>query len=1365
MFARILASLLWLLPTISTLFAQKPQYEAITIEHGLSQGMIFDIVQTRDGFIWVATKDALNRYDGYNFKVFSNDPFDPFSIAENTVTALFEDSRGWLWLGTESKGIDLYDRHSGRFHHFSLDFKRLDQAASFDVYAIREAPDGSICLLQKSNGLIRIAIPAAWAGQLPNEPDLSRLTQATCFTMEPSKPAEGDMEEYLIAINAEPGGDLRAYSNLRAYTLDSEQALLRPIAAGKANDPWLTFPFRLIRFLDGQADLPEFPPNLKTDWFMVKPAGNGVTWLGINKQLWHLSPGKKIDLSKPDWSLDANITAVETDRNGNIWVGTLGYGLRKLNPRKQAFHTGATGSSIWGLWRDTRGRYFCKIINAIFPYDPVTGKIGTERAFPETSRRLLDMWIEPKGPIWLLGRGDQENGMAELWHHDPQNGVSRGYPFRLASYVYARIFRSSQGHIWITGLNCQLIRFTPQSARFEQFDYTALFGKNAGTVRAFACAEDGNGTIWIGTQRGLVKCIPNGQSYDFELLQANPAKPNGLNNNSIACLLPDPTDPKGILWIGTKGGGINRLDLQSGLIQHITTRDGLPDNVIYGILPGNKDELWCSTNRGLAKLKPNGTGRPFGVTAFTAAQGLQDNEFNTQAFFKATNGELLFGGVNGLNHFFSDAVLPDTTPPPVFIIGLQINHQDATFGNPGSPLDKPLEFLKTLRLNHEQNNISFEFAALDFTDPAKNRYRYRLVGADPDWVETGTLRFAHFTHLSPGRYTLLVQGNNGEGAWQDASNPISITILPPWWRTKAAYTVYILLLLWGGWQAYRFQMRRVQLREQLAYEHRETIRMKALEQMKTNFFSNVTHEFRTPLTLILGPARQILNDPKDPSWLDKVRLIEKNGLQLQGLVNQLLDMAKLEAGLMALELRRGDLGQTIRDVFESFLPLAEKRGVKLTLKQDWHGSPVFEYDAGKVQLVLNNLISNALKFTPAGGRVDITVGRVGVNEVGIPNITVSPSPPTIIDHSSFIIIKVSDTGIGIPPEALDKVFDRFYQVDGSHTRSNEGTGIGLALSKEMAELLGGSILVESEVGKGATFTFWMPVSDLGAEQNDNKADKSDAPAVWAPAQLPAAPAPRPQGTAPIALVIEDNAELRHFIKQSIGAVWQVMEAADGEEGLKKAIELLPDIVISDVMMPRKDGYAVCDELKNNELTAHIPVILLTAKSGLDAKIQGLRRGADDYLTKPFHTEELVARMENLVEARRRLHEHYMQWSARAHSSETGSGEAPLPESDRMFLKKMALLIETRLDEEGLSVETLAEAMFVSRSQLHRKLVALTGQSPTDFVREHRLARAYSMLQNREGNVTQVSDRCGFGNEKYFSRVFKEKYGFPPSKMF
>lgn len=1341
---RLLSCLLFYLICANSV-AQNVAFEKIGIEQGLSQGMVFDLLQTRDGFLWAATKDGLNRYDGYNFKIFTHNPFAPYTLAENTIIALFEDSRGLLWVATESKGLDVYDHRSGFFHHFP----------NIKALWLSEGQDGSLWVVTKES-LIRLAIPNDWREAMPAKADLSALVPAQQINI----PGFEAAKERLTSIWPKEDGNFVLFSSVKHYEVSSAQNIAQPLpgppfsgetygAYQKGGHVWIVTDLCSVYYLhQGKTTLCLSDNRIRGGTATIDKDGNDRFWFTFKGALWQLEPGKLLDPANPDWAIDQDVKCFSTDRSGNIWIGSLGYGLRKINPKRKAFHTGVSNNSIWRLWRSPQGTYYWRDFTEIYTYQPRTGAKDAV-AFPELIQTWKrDMFFDEDGTLWLLST-HKKTSKEYLTAFGSNKST---YEFDINASYYSTLKRARDGNFWITEEGASLSCFNPRTGELRRFDYSHIFGEKSAQVQAITFAQDGNGDFWIGTQQGLVKSSMSGGTPQFQLMQTDPNNPNGLNHNTIACLLPDPVKPGERLWIGTKGGGINRLDIKTGQVRHFTISDGLPDMVVYGILPGNESpakgspSFWCSTNRGLAKLafSEQADDKPV-ITVFSAAKGLQGSEFNTQSFFKAADGELLFGGTNGLNHFFPEAVLADTARPPVFIVGIAINYEPLNLEKRG--LKTSLDCLQKLHLDAEENNVSFEFAALDFTDPAQNRYRYRLVGVDDDWVETHGARFAHFSHLGPGRYEFRVQGSNGEGVWQEASNPIIIIVHPPWYRSNWAYLVYALLLAWGAWQFYQFQIQRVREREQLAFEQRETERVKAVEQLKTNFFSNVTHEFRTPLTLMIEPLRRILQKSKDPDVLENARLAETNSQKLLGLVNQLLDMSKLESGQMTLDLRSGNFVETVREVFERFLPLAEKRNITLTLRncdaQTYQQLSDIAYDAGKVELVLNNLISNALKFTPEKGRVEVS-------------LTTTASPAT---NNSQILIQVKDTGIGIPPEALGKIFERFYQVDGSNTRAAEGTGIGLALSKELAELMGGGVRAESRAeGQGSTFTFWLEAIP------DANAQPVDIARTGAPATVPAPRLESAAGAeAPIVLVIEDNPELRRFIKTSIGENWQVVEASDGQEGLERAFELLPEIVISDVMMPRKDGFEVCDALKNNELTSHIPIILLTAKSAIESKIKGLKTGADDYLAKPFHTEELLARMENLVETRRRLRERYSQGTSVA--SRENIQEASLPSDlDRDFMLRFVGALEQHLSDENIGVEELARKMFVSRVQLYRKLKALTNQSVTDFVRDYRLDRAMSMLKAGNVMVYEVASRVGFGSESYFSRAFKERFGVPPSQV-
>ncbi|MFM9949917.1 MAG: two-component regulator propeller domain-containing protein [Saprospiraceae bacterium] len=1406
---------------LGRLFGQQLASESLTIDDGLSQGMVFDILQTRDGFLWIATKDGLNRYDGYNFNVWSNDMDNPFSLADNTINALFEDSRGWLWIGCEYKGLQLFDRTTDRFYHFDLPilYNKGNQIA-YDIRQIAEDREGNIWVVNRGSGVFRLQIPESWKNALPDTAELSSIAKLTPVSLPVSEQtAPGTIEEFRALLMTKEG-NIWVGTSQNLYNVNPRSLAVSkiPVPQGMPRHCWSLIQLEsgeiwgatdtgVFRYRNGLFDHFAFAPqgSISDTYPALSVSKNGQLWVLFEKKLWRVSKTGAVDFQKPDYIADRSGNVLFHDDLDNIWIGTLGYGLRKITLRKSLFNAMLEGISVWGIWKTQKGEVLCKLFNKIVRLNPVTGKLSEQSAFPNAPAQQNDLLFEPDGSHWLLcGLREGDVNFSEIHHYSADGVLIKSYPITIGRYPYACLMKSRDGAIWAAGAYGKLLRLVPSTGKQTVFDFGSLFGDQAETLITYAIVEDGIGQIWAGTQYGLVKATLNEGKMDFRLFKSDGQNKMAPNNNSISCLFPDPEHPEHLLWIGTKGGGINRLDLRSETFSYITTDQGLPNNVVYGIVADQTGHFWCSTNRGLAKIEVNDP-EQLQITPFTAGDGLQSNEFNTQAFYKASDGELLFGGVNGINRFYPKALQFSSKPPQIYIVGLKVNYLPARLSQAGNKLDAPVEYLPRLELDYASNNLSFEFAVMDFTDPEKNQYRYQLLPIEKNWVPAHMERFAHYTHLAPGTYVFRVQGSNSVGVWNEVPVEMTIVIHPPWWLSKPAYLAYALMLVFAVWQIWRFQVNRVKLKAQLAYEHREAERIKAIEQLKTNFFSNVTHEFRTPLSLILEPARRILAKTSDPQIRENASHVETNSLRLLNMVNQLLDLAKLESKSMGLDLRHSDLTETVEQTFRSFLPLAEQRGIHLTLSIA-EGIPPFLFDPGKTELVLNNLLSNALKFTKAGGEVKISVdslpraiggGRWTVDGT-LPPIAPStvPRQPSTVYRLPSTVITVSDTGIGIPPEALGKVFDRFYQVQdeaapfqkgvaaeqGLHMqhpspsfavdRGGAGTGIGLALSKEFAELMGGGISVESEVGKGTTFTFWLPVKLQSASMDTFSANEGNtfpsnnttlnSPPIIREGRGEAGI--RGEVELPVALIIEDNAELRQFIKQSISDYWQVEEASDGGEGVKKAIELIPDLVISDLMMPVMDGFAVCEALKNNELTAHIPVILLTARANLESKLTGLRTGADDYLTKPFHTEELLTRMGNLIEVRRKLSVHYSKMNMGIAVSDLSDGTDFLSPPDKEFLRRFIAVLDAHLEEEKLGVEEFAQKMFISRSQLHRKLKALLNQNATDFIRDYRLDKAMEMLKNQEGLVNEIASRVGFSNEKYFSTMFKEKFGISPSRV-
>ncbi len=676
--------------------------------------MVYDLLQTKDGFLWVSTKDGLNRFDGNNFKILINNPFDSFSLAENTVTALFEDSRGWLWIGTESKGLELYDRNNDRFYHFQFVFKQDVTNFSSDILKILESPDGRIWALQRGIGLVCIEIPEKWKEKLPDEADLTHIAKISRFPMSPYQTFNGIVESE-DGLGIRKDGKLVLCTNYRILVINPQNNEIEDMTPPEGFDRIWAFTVgtgptegdiygitstQVFRIRNGETTFLKISTNKNIQQSTARTDKAGGVWLTIEKKIWYLKAGQAFKLLEPDWILDEMPTALTTDRNGNVWVGTFGYGLRKFNLRKKSFHSTAQGETIWGLWKDNKSNIYCKVFNKLKQYDPITGKLNFDHGFENASSRVLDMVIQDDGYTWLLGREEVEDGNAYFQCFSPDKKRKQLFTFPFNMYTYARLIQARNGTFWMAGGSCQLVAFNPSNQQPSYYSYGHLFPEKSNSVRAYALMEDNSGNLWIGTQQGLIKGVIQHGSIVFQLINSEPSKKSGLSSNTVACLLLDPEKPNDFLWIGTKGGGINRMDLNSGVIQYITTEEGLPNNVIYGLLPGNEGEIWCSTNRGLAKIDLKADElKDIKITTFTAANGLQDNEFNTQAFFKAADGELLFGGIKGFNRFISNEIESDSAAPQVYLVGVEINHKAVISASWGARLKRPWSVCRILNWN------------------------------------------------------------------------------------------------------------------------------------------------------------------------------------------------------------------------------------------------------------------------------------------------------------------------------------------------------------------------------------------------------------------------------------------------------------------------------------------------------------------------------------------------------------------------------------------------------------------------------------------------------------------------------------------
>ena len=772
--------------------------------------------------------------------------------------------------------------------------------------------------------------------------------------------------------------------------------------------------------------------------------------------------------------------------------------------------------------------------------------------------------------------------------------------------------------------------------------------------------------------------------------------------------------------------------------------------------------------------------RSLGINSLTLSELTTISTENHSDWYReATVGAFRLGSMaiicsifmDGLLSFHPDSIRDNPNIPPIVITDFKIFNKSAYSGK-DSLLTIPITYAKEIELPYNQNFLSFEFAALDYTNPQKNQYKYRMIGLDKDIIYSGNRYYAEYTNLKPGKYEFWVTGSNNDGVWNKDGTSLKITILPPWWKTELAYSIYFCLFalaVYGiiKWRIYRISREKKILQAkvkertiQIESQKQEIVAQKKvleeknkqileIDRVKSRFFTNVSHEFRTPLSLILAPLEE-LKETKSPSGKEykKLNMIQRNARRLLVLINQLLDISKIEDGNMRQKLVKGDVLKKIHAISSGFSSLAETRGINyiiqkpLKKKKTWH-------DPDKLEKILANLLCNAFKFTSEAGEIKLSAKYLSEGFNG---------------STDAIKFSVSDTGEGIPAEALDKIFDLFYQADETVKNVMGGTGVGLSLTRDLVSLLHGEIKVESQPGEETTFTVTLP---LGIDHLDKSeyifiSNKSNLQKVSTEVLVEES-----QGMEkdieidqdpdlPLLLVVEDNRDIRELICEHLSG-YRVTEAIDGSAGLKKAMKTIPDLIITDLMMPRMDGIELCKQLKNEIRTSHIPIIMLTAKADMEDKLEGLETGADDYIPKPFSTKELKVRVDNLIKQRKQLRERY------SHEIKLQPRDVAITSMDEKFLERAMGIIEEHMSDENFCVNEFYQEMAMSRSNLYRKLYALTNQNPSEFIRTLRLKRAAKLLEQNFGNVTEVAYQVGFYHLSYFSKCFKEYYGVLPTK--
>jgi signal transduction histidine kinase/ligand-binding sensor domain-containing protein/CheY-like chemotaxis protein len=1383
-FFRDLLSVMLLILVIT--FPAYPQNENIKFKHlssdnGLSQNFVSCILQDQKGFMWFGTKDGLNRYDGHTFVVYQHDPFDTTTISDNFITSLFEDSRGYLWVGTLNGGLNLFERETETFHHIRYRSIISKTINTDEVKSVVEDSKGNIWVGTRGEGVFKLSfknknsfdiIYEQYISQSDRHGSLSNNIVSTLFF-----DSNGVLWVSTLAGLDKFNAENKSFTHYEIQTRNPKapanyfDKTIYSMHESRNGNLWLGTLSGLVKFDRQTGNYKLYPHHydvFRYGWGSVMQIVEDESenlWLATPGELMRFNPKSnsyhsfKNDYYDQSTISYNSISSLYIDRTGILWVGTSGMGINLYDPKTNRFSSlfiksdpssRITGFTVRSILQENDDIFWLST-DVLFRWNRRTSET---KSYETNSNRLDD--FGNTGPWSMIKSNDGKIWTATtegVYSYDPLTEIIRQYKYNPLDKtglpqkeVYA-VYEDQEQNIWTATENffCRLIN--KDNGIFQSYRYQSPLPYNQ-RVRP-VIYQDSKGTFWLGTRNGLL--LFDLQKKTFFTYKNDPAKPNSLNNDIINTICPDPSNPDKILWIGTSGGGLNRFNIDKKSFEHFTEKDGLPNNVVYGILPDSKGNLWLSTNKGLSKFNPKEkTFRNYDVN-----DGLQSNEFNTGAFYLGKNGEMFFGGIKGLNYFYPDAIKDNPYLPNVVITNLKLGDKNISHKNKNSILQKPISETEEIILSYSEDVITFEFASLDYSVPGKNRYAYKLENLSEDWIYSGSDRSATFTHLPFGEYVLRVKATNNDGVWNETGIALKLIITPPWWSRWWAYILYGVFIVSVLYLIRRYELNRLKLKNQLKVEKVETDTLRNLDQLKSHFFANISHEFRTPLTLILGQVESVLSSNIETKEKGKLQVANRNARRLLTLINQLLDLSKLEAGSMELKSEQHNIISFLKSLFFSFESLAESKKIKLKFESDSSSIPL-KFDADKMEKIICNLISNAFKFTSENGELILSVNIV----------------------SSNVEIRIKDTGVGIPSDSLPHIFNRFYQVDGSSTREQEGTGIGLALTKELVELHKGQIYVNSKEGEGTEFIIHLPIGDLKIENeqsyelltnrayqknNLNNVDVSETELVPdnqhpQKGQAESSILDQSHSIKEIILIVEDNTDVRAYICEQLENDYKVIEARNGEEGIRNAQIEIPDLIITDVMMPKMDGYQFSKNIRGDEKTSHIPIIMLTAKAGLDDKIEGLETGIDDYLTKPFSARELKVRVKNLIYQRKELRKRFSKTSIIKPS------EVSTISIDQVFLEKIIKTIESYFEDEKFSVDILAEQMNMSISQLNRKLNALIDQPPGQLIRTFRLQRAADLLKQNVGTVAEICYKVGFNDQAYFSRAFKKQFGVSPSEF-
>ncbi len=1375
------------------------KFEKLKPEEGLFHNSVTTIFQDAKGYMWFGSFNGLYKYDGYHFQLYKKNIDNDTSLIGNDILSVHEDHDGKIWIGTKN-GLCWYDRNTNDF------FTNIPSTDPSDFFSISNVPN---CIYEDSYKTL-------WVGTDIGLYQLIKNGKGYKLSHYKNNDKKGSLSHNFVkaitedknnnlwiatknglnkvSINRQGKLQFKHYKNNSNETNSLSNNFVTKLFTDSNDNIWIGTKNGLNKLAIGETNTSKFtkyfykendqnslPDNHIT---AISEDYNGNLWIGTKygglskfNESENIFTNYKKNL-RDENSLSSNeVSSIFEDHSGTLWIGAISGALNKVILKKKNIahfkFNAANDKSLsdniinnifedhfGSIWIGTHNGGLNKLVLKDGHASFVRYKHDSNNKNSINSDNVFSICEDNHGNLWV---GTESNGLNQIKHQKNSELIEViSYSSEISDLPTNNIsimLKDRIGDIWMGSFDGDgLMRFTPKEfgaelPRIDHFENNPTSNQGLSSNNISYLYEDSKDNLWVGTYGGgLIKVIRNSNNYPekYITIKNKPKDINSLSNNNVFSIH---EDLKGNIWVATFGGGLNKIPSEelrhdNPKIVRFNKDHGLTNDELYGILDDEKGDLWISSNNGIYRFNTEKEN----FTNYNTYDGLQAFNYRKFAFCKGQDGLMYFGGINGFNAFDPSSFSPNKFLPKVEIVDFKIFNESVNVGEEiegHSVLNKSISETEELVLNYKLNAFSFEFSGLHYASPDQNKYQYMLDGFDKTWNKTDSKRrYAAYSNLDPGNYIFKVKASNNDNIWNETIKELKIKILPLWWKTWWAYAIYGLVAV-GLMLLFRhFIVINNDYQNKLKIEKLEQENIKRINTVKLEFFTNISHEFKTPLTLILGPLQHLISSKRvDDKVKNMLVSIERNANNLYNLINQVLEFRKIDTNEVKINATKGDLVSFIKELVNSFYFLAENQNIKLTFNSSESALESF-FDWDKLEKIINNLISNCIKYTPEGGNVDVNLQVETVNKEGL----------------NAIKIMVKDTGIGIPKNQIAFIFNRFYQIDSSNRSSSMGSGIGLAYTKALVELHNGSIHVQSKEHVGSEFIVTLPLIKSHSKslvQSSSKSDFINIPeSEYEPLPIIEKNITQEKTkteNTPVLLVVEDNLELQTFIKESLGNDFKILQAYDGDEGLKKALDHVPDIILSDVMMPIKDGIQFCDDIKRNHITNHIPFVLLTARASIEHKIEGLEVGADAYIPKPFHVKHLMVTLNNLLEQRRLLKEKFS-----VSTIQNKEPNSQVSKFEHEFLIKIEEIISENLQNPQFGVEELGNSLNFSRMQLYRKLKSISGMSANEFIREYRIKKAAQYMVEKDLNISQIAFDVGFNNLSYFTKCFKKVYNTSPS---